>query len=354
MPKTGAKRKSNLMSPNPVHDEFAIDAAIVNESPASEYHVHDASSPLACHHESADVNGSASSATGSIVAVASSPPAIQPSTIGPRSKFLKLMDPKTTVQLEPPHAAVAHGVSQSPKGNRQSFLNGLLPTRICCNVSLCRPPNGSKFNVTGICVAVFPAQTNPDRRYIQLADETGTVGITVWNGNVAKFDRGTAGQLVTCVKVAMSAHNGKKLLTMTRESSIQIVDDDNHVVSRWWRSLLHDQPKSCGSVHDVADGSMIAVTGILGFVNSEIKMVNGVEKNLTYLHLVDSSGRLDVRSWNHPADMFLSLRDRPIRIARVRVTSFAGSKICELLDGDASVLETTFEGQTELTDFWNS
>ena len=354
MTKTGAKRKSNLISPNPVQDIFAIDAAIVNESPASENHVEHASPPPASQPECTAVHGSASPAAGSIVAVASSPPASQPSALGPRTKFLKLMDPQSTVQPEPPHATVANGISQSPKGVRQAFLNGLLPTRICCNLAVCRPPNGSKFNITGICVAVFPAQTNPDRRYIQLSDETGTVGITVWNGNVAKFDRSTPGQLVTCVKVAMSAHNGKRVLTMTRESSIQIVEDENHVVSRWWRSLLHDQPKSCGSVHDVADGSMIAVTGILGFVNSEIKMVNGVEKNLTYLHLVDSTGRLDVRSWNHPADMFLSLRDSPIRIARVRVTSFAGTKICELLDGDASVLETTFAGQTELTDFWQS
>jgi hypothetical protein len=345
MTKTGAKRKSNF---NPVQDHFAD----VSGSPASAYQDVADARPVS-EVQTSFVNASANPDNES-VAVDASSPAIQPSSHGPRNKFLRLLEPSAPVQPERHHAVVPVGNPPSPKGNRQSFLNGLLPTRICCNLALCRAPSGSKFNVTGICVAVFPAQSNPDRRYIQMADETGTVGITVWNGNVAKFDASTSGKLVTCVKVAMSSHNGKKMLTMTRDSSIQIADDDQHVVSRWWRSLLHDVPKSCGAVHDVADGSMIAVTGILGFVNSEVKMVNGVEKNLTYLHLVDPTGRLDVRSWNHPADMFLSLRDCPIRIARIRVTSFAGTKICELLDGDASVLETTFAGQTELTDFWSA
>jgi hypothetical protein len=133
-----------------------------------------------------------------------------------------------------------------------------------------------------------------------------------------------------------------------------IVDDDQHVVSLWWRSLLQDKPKSCAAVHDVAEGTMISVTGILGFVNSEVKMVNGVEKHLTYLHLVDSTGRLDVRSWNHSADSFLPFRDRPVCISRTRVTSFAGTKVCELLDGDASVMITDFPGQNELMEFWQS
>ena len=103
MTKTGAKRKSNLISPNPVQDIFALDAAIVNESPASENHVEHASPPPASHPECTAVHGSASPATGSIVAVASSPPASQPSALGPRTKFLKLMDPQITVQPERPH-----------------------------------------------------------------------------------------------------------------------------------------------------------------------------------------------------------------------------------------------------------
>lgn len=328
MSKSGDKRKS-MNSPNPVeHQASGIDASGNVSADAT-------------------LQSDASNSVRDLIATSS----------GPRSKFLKLMEPAASDSSVPKDVAVASGGNlcpPSPSGNRQKFLNGLLPTRICCNLALCRPVNGSKFNITGICVSVFPAQSNPDRRYIQLADETGIVGITVWNSNVAKFDSSTAGQLVTCAKVAMSTYNGKRMLTMTRESSVQIVNDDQHVVSRWWRSLLDEKPKTISAVHDVAEGSMISVTGILGFVNSEIKMVNGVEKHLTYLHLVDSTGRLDVRSWNHSVDMFMPLRDRPVCISRTRVTSFAGTKVCELLDGDASVFATEFPGQAELLEFWQS
>jgi hypothetical protein len=252
---------------------------------------------------------------------------------------------------------VKHAIMQSPpspSANRQKFLNGFMPARSCCNLDFCRVPSDSKINVSGICMAVFPPTKNPDRRYIQICDDTGSTGITVWNSNVAKFNSDCVGKLVTCVKVAISSYNGKRLLTMTRESSIQILDDDNHHVMKWWKSLLHAKPKTCGAVHDVPDGSIVTVTGILGLVNQEIKMVNGQEKYLTYLHMVDASGRFDVRSWNHSADMFLGFKERPVCIKRLKITSFVGSKIGELLDGDASVFITEFPGSAELEQFWAS
>jgi hypothetical protein len=68
--------------------------------------------------------------------------------------------------------------------------------------------------------------------------------------------------------------------------------------------------------------------------------------------MVDSSGKLDVRSWNHNADAFNHYADAPIMIRRVRVTSFAGVKLCELLDGAGSVIETAFSGCDALRKFW--
>ena len=91
----GAKRKFML---HPVQHLYAV-----NESPAFENHVVHASPPPASQPECTAVHGSASPAIGSIVAVANSPPASQPSALGPRTKFLKLMDPQSTVQPEPPH-----------------------------------------------------------------------------------------------------------------------------------------------------------------------------------------------------------------------------------------------------------
>ncbi len=243
-------------------------------------------------------------------------------------------------------------VPPSPVTNRDRFIKGFLPARTCCNLDLCRAPAGAKFNLSAVCIAVFPKSSNPDRRYIQLADATGSVGVTVWNENVNSFSTASVGRLVTLTKVVITHHNGKKALSMARDSSVQQIDDETHNDSTWWRSLLTLAPHSCGAVHDVADNTMVSVSGILGHVSSETKMVQGVPKTLLTLHMVDSSGKLDVRSWNHHADAFNHLADAPILIRRVRVTSFAGVKLCELLDGAGSVIETAFAGDAALRKFW--
>jgi hypothetical protein len=243
-------------------------------------------------------------------------------------------------------------VPPSPVTNRERFIKGFLPARTCCNLDLCRAPAGTKFNLSAVCIAVFPKSSNPDRRYIQLADVTGSVGVTVWNENVNSFSTASVGRLVTLTKVVITNHNGKKALSMARDSSVQQIDDETHTDSTWWRSLLTHAPLSCGAVHDIADNTMVSVSGILGHVSSETKMVQGVPKTLLTLHLVDSSGKLDVRSWNHHADAFNHHADAPILIRRVRVTSFAGVKLCELLDGAGSVIETAFAGDAALRKFW--
>ena len=243
-------------------------------------------------------------------------------------------------------------VPPSPVTNRDRFIKGFLPARTCCNLDLCRAHAGTKFNLSAVCIAVFPKSSNPDRRYIQLADSTGSVGVTVWNENVNSFSTASVGRLVTLTKVVITNHNGKKALSMARDSSVQQIDDETHTVSSWWRSLLTLAPLSCGAVHDVADNTMVSVSGILGHVSSETKMVQGVPKTLLTLHMVDSSGKLDVRSWNHHADAFNHHADAPILVRRVRVTSFAGVKLCELLDGAGSVLEAAFSGCDALRKFW--
>jgi len=243
-------------------------------------------------------------------------------------------------------------VPPSPVTNRDRFIKGFLPARTCCNLDLCRAPAGTKFNLSAVCIAVFPKSTNPERRYIQIADSTGSVGVTVWNENVNSFSTASVGRLVTLTKVVITNHNGKKALSMARDSSVQQIDDETHTDSTWWRSLLTLAPLSCGAVHDVADNTMVSVSGILGHVSSDTKMVQGVPKTLLTLHMVDSSGKLDVRSWNHNADAFNHLADAPILIRRVRVTSFAGVKLCELLDGAGSVIETAFTGDAALRKFW--
>jgi hypothetical protein len=200
---------------------------------------------------------------------------------------------------------------------REKFLQGFIPARTCCNLELCRAPAGSKFSLTAVCIAVFPASANPDRRYIQLADITGTVGVTVWNDNVNKFSSASVGSLVALSKVAISSHHGKKQLT-------------------------------------ASDNSIISVVGVCGHITSEAKMVAGVPKTLTTAHLVDPSGRVDVKSWNHDPSVWMQYVDRPVIFKRVRVTSFCGTKMCEVLDGAGSIIATEFPGKSSLEKFWTS
>jgi hypothetical protein len=220
-------------------------------------------------------------------------------------------------------------------------------------LDLCRAPAGTKLNLQAICIAVFPATTNPDRRYVQLADNTGVVGVTVWNDNVKKFSINSVGSLVTLQKAVISSHNGKKQLSLARDSIVKIGGDEPHEVCSWWSSLLRQIPKSCGAVHDISDNTIVSVTGVLGRVSSETKIVHSEEKLLTCLHLVDASGRLDIRSWNQSPDVFAEFVDRPILIQRVKVASFASTKLCELLDSTGSVILSEFPGKEELSRFWS-
>jgi hypothetical protein len=241
----------------------------------------------------------------------------------------------------------------SPLSNRERFMAGFTPLRTCCNLDLCRAAAGTKLNLSAICIAVFPATTNPDRRYVQLADNTGAVGVTVWNANVHKFCNDSVGSLVVLQKAVISSHQGKKQLTLSRDAVVKVGGDEKHEVCSWWTSLLLQSPKSCGAVHDKSENSIISVAGILGRVSSETKIVHSQERILTVLHLVDSTGKLDVRSWNHAPDAFLDFVDRPILIQRVKVASFAGTTLCELLDSTGSIIVTEFPGKNELIRFWS-
>jgi len=268
--------------------------------------------------------------------------------VSPRGAVLECESPRVESATVVP---VAHS---SPCSNRDRFLQGFTPARTCCNLDLCRAPAGSKFNLSAICIAVFPPSKNPDRRYVTLADSTGSVGVTVWNENVAKFGNSAVGKLVSLQKVVIISHHGKKQLSMARDSIVATECDDNQDVMVWWKSLLLPAPKTCGQVHDTADGNIISISGVCGRVSHEIKMVNCVERTITCVHVVDFSGKLDVKSWNHPPSLFASYVDKPVLIKRVKVSSFAGTKHCELLDGDASIFETSFDGMRELAKFWTA
>ena len=324
-------KRGSLQSPNPVKHSM-VDDGVQIDFTADADHASEADTSILDQI----VSGPATSAVDN------------DTPVSPRVAVLESGSPRVESASVVP---VAHS---SPSSNRDRFLQGFTPARTCCNLDLCRAPAGSKFNLSAICTAVFPPSKNPDRRYVTLADCTGSVGVTVWNENVAKFGNSAVGKLVSLQKVVIISHHGKKQLSMARESIVSIECDDQHDVMVWWKSLLLPAPKTCGQVHDTADGNIISISGVCGRVSHEIKMVNGVERIITCVHIVDFSGKLDVKSWNHSPSLFASYVDKPVLIKRVKVSSFAGTKHCELLDGDASIFETSFDGMRELAKFWTT
>ncbi len=71
------------------------------------------------------------------------------------------------------------------------------------------------------------------------------------------------------------------------------------------------------------------------------------------MRIVDRTGIIQVRSWNHSASNFEHLVDLPIRINRVRVAGFANSNVGELLDAKGSEVISKFDGAADLTKYWS-
>jgi hypothetical protein len=222
-----------------------------------------------------------------------------------------------TAELSPPSASAGSRLQSqqcpaSPGLNRAKFFSAHASAGTVCNLDLSRASLGSKVHLTGILTAVYPASKNPDRRYILLSDVTGTVGLTVWNANV----------------------------------------DPMNKLTIWWRDLALMRPVPLGEVQMLSDNAIVCVSGILGFVTAESKNVGNEIKTLTTLHMVDKTGSLTVRSWNHVPSIVDFSVEKPLLLQRIRITSFAGQKLGELLDGTGTIVVSEFEGAAELAQFW--
>lgn len=319
-------KRSALTSPNPVKHQLLDDSIPIVEPEA---HV-----PLPLPQLLDDVGASAAP---------SSP--------------IKTAAPAITAEPSPPPATAGSSLQlkqcpASPGLNRAKFFSAHTSAGTVCNLDLSRASLGSKVHLTGILTAVYPASKNPDRRYILLSDVTGTVGLTVWNGNVAKFSSDGIGTIVHAEKLVLSQHNSKKTLTMTRESVIKCLTDPTNALAMWWRDLASMRPVPLGEVQTLPENSIASVSGILGFITAESKNVGNEIKTLTTLHMVDKSGSLTVRSWNAVPSIVEFSVEKPILLQRIRITSFAGQKLGELLDGTGTIVVTKFDGANELAQFW--
>jgi len=242
----------------------------------------------------------------------------------------------------------------SPASNRDRFRAALMPSQVTCDLSSVVVEPGHRFTFQGIVLVVFPASSNPVRRHVLVGDGRGTVGITVWNAHVNSFSSESVGQLVIVTKVSVVIHNGTRGITLNKESALSFNSIADHFASVWWQSITQQPAVSAILICDQKDNNVVNVAGIVGSVSVEQKTVRSDARDLVTIKLVDRTGIVTLRTWNHSSDSFLPLVDQPVMFRRVRVTSFANQKAAELFDGAGTVIERGgFEGAEDLKKFWS-
>ena len=242
----------------------------------------------------------------------------------------------------------------SPGGNRDRFMANCQPLKVSCDLSHVGLFNASmRFSFQAVVLIVYPASTKPDRRHLQLIDSRGSTGLTVWGPHVALFSSASVGQVVRISRLSLIVHQGKKGLSLGRDSTVIFVDVKSACEeSKWWQSLLNAAPLRVIDVHDCEDDQVICVSGIVGTLSTETKRVKDDDKELLCMRLTDSTGYVDVRSWCHSEAELARFREHPLLLKRVRVTSFGGMKILELLDGSGTAMSEIFIGAAELRQYW--
>jgi hypothetical protein len=242
----------------------------------------------------------------------------------------------------------------SPASNRDRFRASQMPSQVTCDLSTVAVEPGHRFTFQGIVLIVFPASANPLRRHVLVGDGRGVVGITVWNAHVNSFSNESIGQLLVVTKVSVVVHNGTRGITLNKESSVQFNSLADHFATVWWMSIPQTPAVSAILFADQKDNAVINVAGIIGSVSAEQRTVRSDARDLVTIKLVDRTGIITLRSWNHPSAMFLPLVDTPVMFRRVRVTSFASQKSGELFDGAGTIIEKNgFTGSDDLKKFWS-
>ena len=260
---------------------------------------------------------------------------------------------EATVNSPPLPLAISGGAGQ-PGGNRARFMAGLQPSKVSCDLTSAPTNPGMRFSFEAILLVVYPARlTPPERRYVELMDEYGTTGITVWNSYVHALKPTSVGCVVKFTRLSLTMHNGKKSLTMSKDSTMHLESPEHESqLTKWWSRLLMEPAITCAKFHDMSAGSVVNVSGTLGFISQDEKMVNGETKMLLILYITDKTGKLEIRSWNHADVEFMAFRERPVLFNRVRVCMYAGNRTAELLTGNNGTKITTNFDTGELETYW--
>ena len=243
----------------------------------------------------------------------------------------------------------------SPGRNRQLFLTAMTPQHMTCDLTNAVVGMGVKHNIECIIIAIFPVQNGPPaRRHILVRDQFGTTGITVWHADVHKFPKQVLGAVVSITRASVSLYQGKKNLVLNKESTVIVNATMPSPLTAWWASLADASPLPLPAAMTAAENSIINVFGILGFCTQDTKEVNGVLRQVTSIHLVSPTAKLQLRGWDLETDTFsriLSMQDKVVKVLRIRITCYAELKIGEILD---SALGTSFNlhSDPELELFW--
>jgi hypothetical protein len=242
----------------------------------------------------------------------------------------------------------------SPASNRERFRASLMPAQITCDLSSVVVDPGHRFTFQGIVLVVFPASSNPLRRHVLVGDGRGAVGITVWNAHVNTFSSLSIGQLVVVTKVSVVLHNGTRGITLNKDSTVSFNTLSDHFASLWWQTIPQQSAVSAILFCDQKDNTVVNVAGICGSVSVEQKTVRSDARDLVTIKIVDRTGIITLRTWNHCSDSFLPLVDNPVMFRRIRVTSFGSFKTGELFDGSGTIIDTgNFPGAEDLKKFWS-
>ena len=108
------------------------------------------------------------------------------------------------VEVSPPHECpILLLPPASPATNRERFRAASMPAQISCDLSCVQPDPGMRFSFQAIVLIVYPAQNNPVRRHVLLADGYGVAGVTVWNANVNAFSNESIGRMAYFTKMSL-------------------------------------------------------------------------------------------------------------------------------------------------------
>jgi hypothetical protein len=214
---------------------------------------------------------------------------------------------------------------------------------------------GIRLNLEAIIIAIFPTQKGPPpRKHIFIMDSFGVTGVTVWNSDVHKFPKDVLGGVITITRASVSAFQGKKSLVLSKESVVSVSSEGKGPLAEWWESLAMQSPLPLASALIAADNSVINVFGVVAFVSSEQKEINGQVRIVTTIHLASQTARFQLRGWDLEAgtlNRFEELRDQVIQVRRCRVTCFADNKIGEILDSPMGTSVMPFHDEC-LERFW--